>query len=108
MKEDLIEYYPNGGKKYKMSFYPNGNKWHEQYYDRRGYGHRASGLPDYHCWYENNISHFKTYYVHGDEHNIHNPSFIRFINNGKIRVKSYYLNGQKYSKLNWQSVIKNI
>jgi hypothetical protein len=108
MKKNICEYYPNGGIKHIINFYPNGNKYFEQFFDERGCNHRDPGLPDYHSWYENNISHFKTYYVHSRQYNIHNPASINFDRNGKIWDKYYLLNYSTLSKLNWQNVIKNI
>ena len=108
MKEDLIEYYPNGSIKHRINFYPNGNKWYEQFYDKRGNCHRKQGLPDYQKWYENGITSYKTYYVHGKRYNINNPCIISFFKNGRILYKSYDLNNHKYSKLGWQNKIKNI
>ena len=107
MKKDIIEYHPNGCKKYQMSFYNNGNKRHEQYYDQQGNYHRNPGLPDYQQWYENGIAYNKTYTVHGRRHNIHNPCVISFFKNGRILYKSYDLNNNIYSKLNWMNLIKN-
>ena len=108
MKEEIIEYYPNGRIKYKMSFYDNGNKRHEQYYDQQGNYHREQGLPDYHEWYDDGIHYRITYYVHGRVHNICNLSDIYFTRNGKIWGKEYYINNNSYSKLNWLNCIKNI
>ena len=108
MKEEIIEYYPNGGIKHIINFYPNGNKYFEQFFDERGRSHREQGLPSYQSWYENGMQHFKTYYVHGYSYNIHNPASINFDRNGKIWGKDYALNNNNYSKLNWQNVIKNI
>lgn len=108
MKAEIIEYYPNGSKKYIVDHYSNQLKKFEQYYDQRGQYHRDGGLPDYQKWDKNGITEHKTYYIHGGRHNINNPSDINFITNGKIWNKSYWLNNCHYFKLNWQNVIKNI
>ena len=108
MKEEIIKYYPNGGKKYQMSFYNNGNKLLEQYYNLQGNFHRDGGLPDYQEWYENGTHYKITYYAHGEFHNICNPCIIYFFENGKIGIKYYQINSHKYSKLGWKNKIKNI
>ena len=120
MKEDIIEYhpngsikhrisyYPNGSIKHKTSYYPNGNKSYERFYDQKGYDHREPGLPDYQDWFDNGITYRKTYTVHGWYNNIYNPADIYFFNDGKIDIKYYQLNINYYSKLNWQNSIKNI
>jgi antitoxin component YwqK of YwqJK toxin-antitoxin module len=108
MKEEIIEYHPNGSIKHKIIFYSNGQKYHEQFYDQRGNFHRKQGLPDYQKWYDNGITCYITYYVHGRKHNIGNPNSIRFNDNGKIQYKSYRLNDKIYSKLTWMNLIKNI
>ena len=100
MKKDIIDYYPNGEIRRKISFYDNGNKFFEQYF--------GLGLPTYQQWYDNGMIRIKTYYIHGKRYNINNPSYLCFFNNGRIMFKSYWLNNYNYSKLNWMNFIKNI
>ena len=107
MKEDIIEYYPNGSIKHKITYHPNGNKSYDQFYNLQGNYHREQGLPDYQSWYENGILYHKTYYVYGKRHNINNPCVIEFGKNGKIQFKKYRIKGINYNKLDWMNCIKN-
>jgi antitoxin component YwqK of YwqJK toxin-antitoxin module len=108
MKEDICEYYPNGELKHKIEYHPNGCKSCERYYDQDGKDHRDSYLPDYQTWYENGIPFIISFFVHGLEHNLNNPSWFEFSVNYKIVNKDYAINDINYSKLKWTNQIKNI
>jgi hypothetical protein len=107
MKADICEYHPNGELKHKIQFYANGRKYRDQYYDENGNENREDYLPDYHSWGPNGYTSLITYYIHGRQHNINNPSCISF-DNGKIESKYYYINDNwMRNKLNWLGQIKN-
>lgn len=105
--KDLIEYYPNGNRKHEVCYYNDGRKMMESFYDKNGKHHRDS-MPDHQSWYENGRLARKTYAVHGEFHNIHNPCWIEFNHSGKIWRKYYYLNARVKRKLRWLNQIKNI
>ena len=109
MKEDLIEYHPNGKIKHEISFWGNGQKYHEQFYDKRGNFHRKQGLPACQLWYSNERKSYASYGINGRYHNICNPARIWYFEFSKIWEKHYYINDNQFNnKLNWQNMIKNI
>jgi len=107
MKENKIEYYPNGRIKHKIAFHDNGRKYHESFRDENGNIHRIN-KPAYQSWYDNGIKGYDAYYINGRFHNIGNPSRIWYFQNAKICWKNYYINENCDNKLTWMNIIKNI
>jgi len=97
MREDKIEYYPNGRKE------------HECFYNENGKLHRIN-KPACQYWNENGSKDYEAYLINGCWHNICNPARIWYGEfDGKIMDKEYYINDDNYdNKLIWQNRIKNI
>jgi hypothetical protein len=79
MKENIVEYHPNGRIKHIIEFCKNGYTSIEFWYD-------------------------ESYRFH----NVTNPDYITYIDKPKIGFKTYCINGSIYTKLVWMNVIKKI
>lgn len=107
MKEDIIEYHPNGKLKHKICFWENGNKRREDYYNENGLYHRIDG-PAYQVWHENGMLSYADFQINNIFHNKNNPTRIWYDKTGKKQFCQYWINNRLYSRLEWLNQIKKI
>ena len=107
MKENILEYHPNGYLKHIIIFHDNGCKHYEQYFCINGNPNRINA-PAIQEWHDSGFKKYEAYHINGSWHNICNPSRIWYLYIGKIWEKHYHIYSNRYNKLTWMNLIKNI
>jgi len=107
MKEIKTKYYPNGCKKHVIEYHHNGCKWRSKYFDEDEHYHNENE-PAWIDWYYSGRLEYISYRKHGKFHYPNNPSCRYYTKNSKMGGKFYYLDNERYSKLQWMNIIKNI